>query len=343
MKVLASLLLPFAVLYDAITSIRNRLYDSGTRPSAKFEIPVVGVGNLAVGGTGKTPMVEYLIRLFAAERKIATLSRGYGRRTKGIRIAGLSDTPATVGDEPYQMYRKFGEQAVIAVGEERALAIPYVLAEYPETSLIILDDAFQHRRVTPSIQILLTDCHRPFFSDWILPAGRLRESRRGARRADVIVVTKCSPNMTDEETIAITHKISRYSDKPVFFSTIGYKKLVRVAGNAQQPTNKVVLLSAIANPKPFETYVSRNHRLVAHLKFPDHHEYTSAELESACDLALSHGAVVVTTEKDIVKIDANIFERGSVGLYYLPIEMELLKNGKEFDELIRNAVSSYAG
>ncbi len=160
MKGIGWLLFPFAVIYDVITSVRNRLYDTGVKPVARFDLPVIGVGNLTVGGTGKSPMVEYLIRLFSADRKVATLSRGYGRSTRGIRIAGKEDSPSTLGDEPYQFYRKFGADVVVAVGEERALAIPYLLDQHPDTGVIILDDAFQHRRVLPSLQLLLTDVSR---------------------------------------------------------------------------------------------------------------------------------------------------------------------------------------
>ena len=191
MILLRILLFPFSWLYYLITQIRNRLYDRGLKPSVKFELPVICVGNLTVGGTGKTPMIEHLIRLLQNRFKVATLSRGYGRATKGIRIAGPSENASTIGDEPFQFYTKFGKRITVAVGEERALAIPTILQECSDTQIILLDDGFQHRKVSPGFSILLTDYHRPFYNDFLLPSGRLRESRWGAERADVIVVTKC--------------------------------------------------------------------------------------------------------------------------------------------------------
>ncbi|HEX8038897.1 MAG TPA: tetraacyldisaccharide 4'-kinase [Chryseosolibacter sp.] len=341
MKALTPLLLPFAILYDAVTSIRNRLYDAGVKPSVKFDVPVVGVGNLAVGGTGKTPMVEYLIRLLGTEYHIATLSRGYGRRSRGFRVATGKDDALTIGDEPLQLYRKFKDRVVVAVGEERAWAIPQILDRHPETDLILLDDAFQHRKVRPGFQILLTDYHKLFVSDYVLPAGRLRESRKGADRADAVVVTKCPPHITDDEMIAIESSIRRYTRKAVFFTGICYRNILPLTEASPYKPEKLMLLSGIANPKPLKEYLATNFALVRHFSFPDHHPYTAAELESICQAAAGAQAAVVTTEKDMARIDSQVFRARGVALYYLPVEIEFLKNGKEFDEMVLNAVRSY--
>lgn len=341
MKVLTPLLFPFSILYDVATSIRNRLYDRGIRPSAKFQVPVIGVGNLSVGGTGKTPMVEYLIRLLSGEYRIATLSRGYGRKTKGIRIAGETDNALTIGDEPFQFYRKFGNKVVVAVGEERAFAIPHILHQYPESNLILLDDAFQHRAVKADFQILLTDYNNLFVYDYLLPAGRLRESKTGAARADVVVVTKCPSKITEEQMIAIESSIKRYTKKAVFFTRIGYGELYPASDEAAYKPEKIILVSGIANAGPLEEYVRRNFNLVRHFSFADHHVYTATELQQICQAAATAGAAVVTTEKDLVKMDRDVFRSASVFLYYLPIEVEFLKNGKEFDEMVRNVLTSY--
>lgn len=340
MKALRVLLFPFAVVYNAVTAVRNRLYDSGTRPSVRFDVPVIGVGNLSVGGTGKTPMIEYLVRLLASGYNIATLSRGYGRRTKGIRIANQNDDATTIGDEPLQYYRKFRNKVVVAVGEERVLAIPYILDENPEVNLILLDDAFQHRRIKPRFQILLTEYNNLFVNDYLLPAGRLRESRRGADRADVVVVTKCPSNITDDKMISIESAIRQYSRKAVFFTKICYGNVLPVSGISPYRPEKVVLVSGIANPAPLEDYVARNFRLVKHFEFPDHHAYTRANLEAVGAAARRENAAVITTEKDMVKMDIAVFEKLSVPLHYLPIEIEFLKNGKEFDEMVLNAIKS---
>ena len=342
MRWFAPLLFPFSILFDAVTSIRNRLYDTGVKPSARFDVPVIGVGNLSVGGTGKTPMIEYLIRLFSDNMKVATLSRGYGRKTNGIRIAKHTDSAITLGDEPFQFYRKFQDKTVVAVGEERALAIPYIMDEYPDTGVILLDDAFQHRRVQPDFQILLTDFNHLFVNDFLLPAGRLRESKRGASRADVIVVTKCPPNISEEDIIAIEGSIRRYNRKAVFFARISYGNILGVTTEPPYKQEKIVLVSGIADPAPLVDYFRHNRPVIHHFAFSDHHAYSRRDLDRICEKATSAGAVVVTTEKDMVKLDTEIFRKASVPLYYLPIEMEFLKNGKEFDEMVLNAVRTYA-
>ncbi len=337
------LLYPFAVLFDAITRIRNRMYDKGVKPVARFDLPVIGVGNLSVGGTGKTPMVEYLIRLLSPIAPVATLSRGYGRRTKGIRIAGPLDTADTLGDEPFQFFRKYGDKTIVAVGEDRAMAIPYILQEHPEVGVVLLDDAFQHRRVVPSLQILLTDYNSPFTQDCLLPAGRLRESKYGAARADMVVVTKCPQGISDDQMLRLERHIRRYSDRPVFFSTVSYGDLVAAAGHHAAPDviDNVVLISGIANAVPLETYVGRTYRLVKHFRYRDHHIYTPRELTEACEFAAAHNAVIVTTEKDVVKMDGELFAQASVGLYYLPIAISFIKNGKEFDEMALDIIGSH--
>jgi tetraacyldisaccharide 4'-kinase len=341
MKVLTPLLFPFSVLYDVATSIRNRLYDMGIRPSAKFEVPVIGVGNLSVGGTGKTPMVEYLIRLLSGEYHIATLSRGYGRKTKGIRIASETDHALTIGDEPLQFYRKFAGKAIVAVGEERAFAIPHILQEFPETNVILLDDAFQHRAVKADFQILLTDYNNLFVYDYLLPAGRLRESKTGAARADVIVVTKCPSNITEEQMITVESSIKKYNKKAVFFTKIGYGDLLPASDEVASKPEKIILVSGIANSAPLQAYLRRNFDLMQHFSYPDHHVYTEKELQQICNAAAISGAAVLTTEKDFVKMDRDLFRSVSVSLFYLPIEVEFLKNRKEFDELVRNVLISY--
>lgn len=212
------LLFPFSALYDAATRLRNHLYDIGTKPVIHFETITVSVGNLAVGGTGKSPMVEYLVRLLKGQYKVATLSRGYGRKTKGFILASEQSTAASIGDEPMQFYRKFGAEVAVAVGEERAIAIPEILFHHSDTEVIILDDAFQHRKVGRDLNILLTAYHSPFFKDHVLPAGRLREARKGAHRADIVVVTKCPPTLDEKDKTSFSQAIREYAqpDVPIF-------------------------------------------------------------------------------------------------------------------------------
>jgi tetraacyldisaccharide 4'-kinase len=341
MILLRILLFPFSWLYYLITQARNYMYDRGLKPSVKFDLPVICVGNLSVGGTGKTPMIEHLIRLLQNRYKLATLSRGYGRSTKGIRIAGPSENASTIGDEPFQFYTKFGKRVTVAVGEERALAIPTILQERSDTQIILLDDGFQHRRVSPGFSILLTDYHRPFYSDVLLPSGRLRESRWSAARADVIVVTKCPAQISEELVMEIERSIRHYSQKPVFFTKIRYGNPAPFVNTSVSFTKQIVLITGIGNSKPLETYAKENYTLVKHLAFKDHHTYSEADIKTMIDLKNSHPKVTfLTTEKDKVKLDVPEFHKllGGFPLFYLPIEIDFVKAGKDFDEIVLNFV-----
>lgn len=341
MNLANALLFPFAILYDAITSVRNRLYDLSIKPSASFDVPVISVGNLAVGGTGKTPMVEHLIRLLSNSRNVATLSRGYKRKTTGFRIADPSDNAETIGDEPFQFYTKFSKKVKVTVGEERALAISTILQEFPEVDTVLLDDAFQHRRVKPTFQILLTVYGNLFFDDWLLPAGRLRESKTGVKRADVVVVTKCPERLTEDEMIAIESKIHRYTSKPVFFTTIHYGVPESLSTNRGIIDKKVVLVTGLANAEHLKQYVEKNFALVHHFEYNDHHRYSPAELDSIVTLAKEKNAQVITSEKDAMKLRSSQFERHlhDREWFYIPIEIGFLKSGRDFDAMVLNAVA----
>lgn len=341
MILLRILLFPFAGLYYLITQSRNRMYDRGLKPSVSFDIPVVSVGNITVGGTGKTPMIEHLIRLLQNDFKVATLSRGYGRTTKGIRIANAQENAMTLGDEPFQFYTKFGKRIKVAVGEERALAIPTILLEHPETQIVLLDDAFQHRKVKPGFSILLTDYHRPFYDDFLLPAGRLRESKWNAGRADVVVVTKCPPEMSEDKRIEIEKAIRNYAERPIFFTNIRYGNPSPFSTTKKPIGKQVVLVTGIGNSKPLISYVKQNFTLLKHLKFNDHHIYTERDIEAMTTLGYDNANLsFLTTEKDKVKLDAPQFQSiiSSLSFFYIPIEIDFIKDGKDFDEIVLNNV-----
>jgi tetraacyldisaccharide 4'-kinase len=337
------LLFPFAILYDLITRVRNYAYDRGLKPAVRFEVPVISVGNLAIGGTGKTPMTEHLIRLLLPEQTVATLSRGYGRKTKGFRIATIQDDATTIGDEPFQLFLKFKDSITVAVGEDRAFAIPNILQEKEVApTVILLDDAFQHRRVIPKFSIVLTDFRRPFYDDYVLPAGRLRESANGAKRADAIVITKCPSDLTEETMIEMEHQIRRHADRPVFFSKIRYGEVLPFAGGVGKSfTSETILLTGIANPVPLKQHVQLLYSLVQHIDRPDHYAYSMRDFEALVDLLKKFPqASILTTEKDMVKLNGAEFRALSMQLplFYLPIETEFVKNGEDFDAMIMNAV-----
>jgi tetraacyldisaccharide 4'-kinase len=335
------LLFPFAVLYDLVTRIRNYLYDRGLKPSVAFEAKTICVGNLTVGGTGKTPMIEHLIRLLTPFYPVATLSRGYGRSTKGFRLAGTNDNASTIGDEPFQMYKKYGDKVKVAVCEDRAFAIPNILQESDRDSdIVLMDDAFQHRRVRPTFSILLSDYARPFYSDFLLPAGRLRESRSSARRAQAIVITKCPHDISDDRMMEIEKSVRQYADSPVFFTKIHYGEPVSF-GKAGPISDKIILVSGIANAKPLKDYVVQNFKLIEHFDFPDHYVYQASDIASLSALVAQHpDASLLTTEKDMVKLDVKDFRpiTQQLPFFYLPVETEFIKNGQDFDAMVVNIV-----
>lgn len=339
MFLLRILLYPFAILYNLVTTIRNYLYDRRLKPATRFDVPVVSIGNLSVGGTGKTPMIEHLIRLLTPQARVATLSRGYKRSTKGVRLAGADDNATTLGDEPFQFYRKFGDAVVVAVSEDRALGIPAILDEHPDVQVVLLDDAFQHRRVIPAFSILLTDYNRLFYDDFLLPAGRLRESREGAARADIVVVTKCPLGIKEDEMIDVERQIRQYADKPVFFSTVRYGRPVAFGEHSQGLSDRVVLVSGIANAAPLKRHIKENYKLVSHLEYGDHHAYTAKDIEKIRKMVQHEENIsVVSTEKDMVKINTVEFRTVIQGLplFYLPIEVSFIKSGEDFDAMVKN-------
>jgi tetraacyldisaccharide 4'-kinase len=327
------ILLPFTVIYQLVTSFRNWLYDKGYKKSTAFSLPVISVGNLTVGGTGKTPHVEYLIRLLKDHLQLATLSRGYGRQTRGFIIADGQASASSIGDEPMQFYRKYGNQIRVVVGEKRAPAIHLITQKYPLTEAILLDDAFQHRAVTPSFSVLLSDYNRPFYKDYVLPSGRLRESRKGARRADTIIVSKCPHYLNETESAAINAQISKYSrtDVPVYFTGIRYGQPLPYSTQAAFGP-RILLVSGLANPMPLEKYIQSNYQLIHHMKFKDHHLYTRQDVLSMQKKFTSYQAdVILTTEKDSVKLmQPGLRELvAPLPFYYLPIEVCFLFGQRE--------------
>lgn len=333
------LLFPFAVLYDGLTRLRNLLFDLGLKPSASFSVPTISIGNVAIGGTGKTPMAEYVLRLLMAHQyEVATLSRGYGRKTKGMRLANENDTAETIGDEPFQLYQKFKQRAVISVAEERAMAIPFLVDQFPSLQAVVLDDAFQHRYVKPGLSLLLTGYDNPFYHDFVLPTGNLREARKGAARAQLIVVTKCAPNISDDEMIQIKQAIRTYTDRPVFFSSIRYSKPVCFASNNPSHPTRVLLVTGLANAKPLVEFVQKEFAMVKHKEFGDHYAYSRNDVDALLQLATQHDAAILTTEKDRTKLEALVTNEERARFFYLPIETAFIKHGSDFDALVLNYV-----
>ena len=334
------------MVYRAVTDFRNHLYAIQSKKTIDFTPFIISVGNLSVGGTGKTPMVAYLAQWLKHDHALAILSRGYGRQTRGVRIAHEHDTARTLGDEPYLYYRKFGEPVTVAVGEERVAAVPEILFHAPDTQLILLDDAYQHRAIGRDFSILLTRYARPFYEDYVLPAGRLRESRRGARRADAVVVTKCPDGLPEGEREQITERIRAYAspDTPVFFTGLRYGA-PQPASSANDPdpsldnSRPVVLFSGLADASLFDAYARQHFAVAGHITFGDHHRYTprdQQQLAAALDKT-GPSAVLLTTEKDVVKL-----ENTNLPLFYLPVQSYFLSAEDQFQSLIAQRIRDYA-
>ena len=335
---LAWLLLPFSWLYAAVLAVRNWLYDRGWKPSRPGWVPLIGVGNLRVGGTGKTPHVAWLVaELLRQGQRPAILSRGYGRQTQGPRLATPADSAATVGDEPWQYYQQFGAQGVpVAVAENRQLGLDLLRQQHPELTVVVLDDAYQHRRVQPTLNILLTELARPFYHDYVLPAGRLRETRTGAARAEVIIVTKCPPDLSAAAQASITARVRRYARPgvPVLFSAYDYappRPLTTAAQLLGLPAAGQVglLLTGIAQPGPLrEHLLAADFKLADELVFADHHAFTPADL-GAVRARWRPGQVIFTTEKDATRLLVPALAEAlrELPIYTIPVRVALLGTG----------------
>lgn len=348
MEFLRLFILPLAILYGFIVRLRNKLFDWRILRSVTFPLPVISVGNLSAGGTGKTPHVEYLIRLLSSNYKLATLSRGYGRKTSGFRLADQSDHAGTIGDEPAQFHQKFPD-IIVTADEKRRRGINKLLELKPETDVIILDDAFQHRYVKPGLSILLTDYHKQYSEDYLLPYGTLRESVKGASRADLIVVTKTPNILSPYERRHMTETINPKPYQKVLFSFVKYGEVKALWNNMQQPEpgkhySVILLIAGIANPYPLEYELRNWCSDLMIMRFKDHHKYTSDDFiqikENYNDI-YTRNKLLITTEKDAMRmLDPDIREAASeLPIYYIPMEIDFHGGDKQiFDETILNYV-----
>ncbi len=347
------LLYPLSLLYGLITAFRNILYDWKILPSHEFRFPVICVGNITVGGTGKTPHTEYLAALLSKKFKIAVLSRGYKRKSKGFISASPSSKVSEIGDEPLQIFRKFPEINV-AVDNDRVHGIKRIIADNPATEAIILDDGFQHRRVIPGLSILLTDFERLFIRDHMLPFGNLREYRSNMKRADIIIVTKTPGDFAPVQRRLIIKEIDKAPYQNLYFTATVYKDPLPLfshpgstadrAGSVLSKGNGILLVTGIANPKPFKRYLGSFGTEIIHIAFPDHHSYSGSDLitiRDAFNRLTATEKFIITTEKDSVKIyelsDIDDYIRDA--FYYIPVGIEFLNDDRgHFDKLITDYV-----
>lgn len=347
LSVLRILLFPFAILLLIITETRNMLFNWRIMRASKFDIPTIGIGNLSVGGTGKSPHTEYLIRLLKDQNSIATLSRGYGRKTKGYREITPECNATQSGDEPYQFKKKFND-VIVAVDENRVKGVINLVHDHPELDLVLLDDVFQHRPILPGLQILLTEFGSPFYKDFILPVGNLRELRKNANRADIIIITKCPDHIHENDRKFIERNIKRYSNTPLFYSKMKYGSLIPFSSNQSSSVkteNNVLAISGIANPTPFHNYLKMNSTSFHSIIFKDHHQYTKEDvkkIEVEFNRFAESNGIIVTTEKDAARLyslEASLLHQlQKLPIYILPIQIEI-QEAESFNLLINDYIS----
>lgn len=343
------LLYPMSRLYGLGVWVRNRMFDHGLLKSREFKVPVVVVGNLAVGGTGKTPHVEYLIEALSPTHRIAVLSRGYKRASSGFLLATPGVTARELGDEPFQIYSKYGDGITVAVCEKRTEGIDRLLELNPDINMILLDDAFQHRYVKPSASVVLTECNRPVFKDNLLPYGRLREPRGALNRADIVVVTKCPADMKPMQYRIFEEHLNLFPFQKLYFSTFDYGPLVPVFpdSGATPPVlatvpagTNILAVSGVANPRPFVKQLRRSRAKVRLRRFSDHHNFSAPDMQritAEFDALPSGRKFIVTTEKDAVRLRENPYfpDRLRNLIFYLPVKVRFIDRGdQEFSQCV---------
>ncbi len=342
------LLFPFSLLYGVAVIIRNFLYDANIIKSVSFNLPIIAVGNLSVGGTGKSPMVEYLIRLLKNRYEIATLSRGYKRKTKGYALANAHTTALEIGDEPMQFHAKFPDVAV-AVGEERIVAIPQLLHDRPKTQVIILDDALQHRAIGAGLNILLTDCSNLFTRDFFLPTGDLRDQRSSYKRAQILIVTKCPPDFSEAEKNKIKKEIDLKPGQLIFFTGIEYAKPYHIITKQEKEittNDEILLVCGIANPTPLKNYLAAHSKAYYEQTFSDHHIFRIDdlhEIQKKLKDIQANKKLIITTEKDAVRLEKFNEELLEMPVFVLPVKhCFLFKEGMQFDSAVNTYIQNFS-
>lgn len=344
-KTIADTLNPYRWIMEA----RNRAFNRGILPQHTFNVPIICIGNITVGGTGKTPHTEYIIRLLKERENVAVLSRGYGRKTKGFIKADENTTMPMIGDEPFQIKEKF-PGITVAVCEKRVTGATNLLADSTPPTVILLDDAYQHRHIKAGLYILLVDYNRSIWNDCTLPFGRLRESDKGTRRADIVIITKCPDNITQEEKDYICKSLKTKEGVPVFFSKVKYGRIYPLFATEQQPRtgidkgDNVLLLTGIAKPGPLKQEIERTGAKVTLLQYPDHYNFGESDIK---EIAKRYNSTcgskfILTTEKDATRLRraSNLPQEIKENIYAIPIEVEIIDNKeKEFNQKILDYVT----
>jgi len=344
-------LLPFSLIYGLVTWVRNKLFDFAILPSKKFDVPVIGVGNLNSGGSGKTPMIEYLVAKFKQSHNVAVLSRGYKRKSLGFRVADSNSSVKEIGDEALQVYSK-NPEVVVAVSGSRVSGIKKILKFMPNINIVLLDDCFQHRYVKPGLNVLLTHYKRMFYSDYLLPVGNLREYKSGVKRANAIVVTNTPQVFSPLDKKIVLDNIRKFYKGKVFFSTVEYQEFVPLGSSVKcfpKKPKKIFLITGIASTVSIENHLNKICKDIIVKKFPDHYNFKERDL---LDLkknylnAYGHSKVIVITEKDAMRLQDNRLYQIIKGLpiFYLPIKVRFQGEDEDsFNKLLDNYLGQHGG
>lgn len=351
-KLLMTILLtPLSYIYGAVVYVRNKMFDWNILKSTQYDIPVISIGNIVAGGTGKTPHTEYIVQLLRGSHTIGVVSRGYKRRTSGFVLASSHSTPSDIGDEPFQIYNKFQGEVKVAVCEKRTDGIAQLRKIYPEIDVILLDDAFQHRYVSPSISIVLTEYNKPYYQDRLLPLGRLRESAAAIRkRADIVIITKCPEDTTPLNVKILKKQLDLFPYQKLFFSRYTYGSLKPIFPEVSRyipelqlmdNCDSILTVTGIANPMPLIKHLKSYKCKVKVMQFPDHHNFSRSDLEDIADsFNVIHGRhkFIMTTEKDAVRIATNPYFPSELRqhIFYQPIDVTFIAENKEdFDSVLK--------
>lgn len=333
MSVIRFLVFPLSIIFKFVTDIRNKLYDCNFLKSEKINVPVISVGNLSTGGTGKTPMVDFIIYNLKRDYNISVLSRGYNRKSKGFIEIKNSDNPSLVGDEPFLIKSNHSEVPVFAC-EDRVEGAKKIISEN-NTNLILLDDAFQHRKISRNLDIVLTDYNNLFYKDYLLPYGNLRESRNNINRADVIIVTKCPLDFNKADAIKIKNQINPKKTQSLFFSQIKYSETLfgfKELSFKSIRNSKLTLVTGIANSQPLKEYLKKNNVNFDHFDYPDHYNYSRKDVNKI--LATTKNNIILTTKKDYYKLSQFKIDN----LLYIDIKVEFLDGKQEFLSTIKEVL-----
>jgi tetraacyldisaccharide 4'-kinase len=337
------LLFPFSLIYASITGIRNLAFDYGIFKSQSYNIPIICIGNLSVGGSGKTPHAQYVVNLLKNNYKVAILSRGYGRNSSSLQYVEVNSITSQVGDEPL-LIKQNHPACLVVVEKNRNKGVKQILKDFPKTEIILLDDGFQHRQIKAGFNILITPYYSPYYQDYLIPVGNLRESKKGADRAQAIIISKTPEQSNPTEKKGMLAKLNLFDDQTAYFSHIEYSKWKCINTNnelQEDKTYSITLVTGIANAQPLVNHLEKAGHSIHHLEYPDHYKYTTKDIDNILakyNADKSTKKLILTTEKDATKLREFKKQFGTENVYFAPIEVAL-EQGERFEKQILDYVA----